>query len=209
MRLLQDTRIDFLEYRRFFVVLSILLMALGLGAVVLGKLRLGIDFAGGTQLTVRFRDEPDVERVRRLLADAGEQASIQRFRDGRHEILITLPLDPQGIEGQGARIVEILEGGFHPDAGSRLDLNRAGRDAVAGLLESLDPDSRRSAADPQAAGLHYAGVADAVVEHRRQGGLVVDFDELAAAGVAPASIAALRDAAYLGRSCMRALAEGG
>ncbi len=112
MRVLHDTHFDFLKYRRFWVSLSVLLVALGLGVIFTGQLRLGIDFAGGTQLTVRFRDEPDLERIRGLLADAGEQASIQRFRDERNEVLITLPLDARGIEGRGSRIVEILERGL-------------------------------------------------------------------------------------------------
>ncbi len=56
MEFLRDTKIDFMKYRTFFVVVSAILVITGALAVfVHGKLNMGIDFVGGTQLTLRFQ----------------------------------------------------------------------------------------------------------------------------------------------------------
>ena len=81
MRLLGDTNIDFMKYRKFWIS--------DLAGPDRGRssspssssdFNLGIDFAGGTQLTLRFRDRPQIDELRSLLAAAGlGDAEIQRF----------------------------------------------------------------------------------------------------------------------------------
>ena len=81
MDLFSESKINFMKYRKVWVWVSVTLLA---GSVLStffgGSLNLGIDFAGGTQLTVKFREQPDVEELRRLIAQAGiPDAPIQRF----------------------------------------------------------------------------------------------------------------------------------
>jgi len=54
------TRIDFLSRRRFCAVLSTVLILAGLLAIPVRGFRLGLDFAGGTEVQVRFTDAGDV-----------------------------------------------------------------------------------------------------------------------------------------------------
>ena len=62
---------DFVKYRRIAVTISLIVNALILlGATVWPKLNYGVDFAGGTELQVKF-EKPvspgDVKRIRRLM----------------------------------------------------------------------------------------------------------------------------------------------
>src|SRR4030095_3000789 len=61
MQFLHETHIDFMKYRRFWIIVSFVLVAVGL-YTIFGphKLNLGIDFAGGTQITLAFRERPDI-----------------------------------------------------------------------------------------------------------------------------------------------------
>ena len=55
MEFFRDTNIDFMKYRKYFVIVSLVLLTISILAVfVAGKLNLGVDFAGGTQVTVKF-----------------------------------------------------------------------------------------------------------------------------------------------------------
>jgi len=53
MDILRDTNIDFMKYRKFWIWVSLILVAIGVVSIFAPvKLNLGIDFAGGTQLTL-------------------------------------------------------------------------------------------------------------------------------------------------------------
>src|SRR5215203_6625938 len=85
MQLLRDTNIDFMKYRRIWIAISVVGLILGIYAMVgPHKLNLGIDFAGGTQITLGFRETPEIDRIRTLVEQAGmREAVIQRI--GRPE----------------------------------------------------------------------------------------------------------------------------
>ena len=87
MEFLRDTNIDFMKYRKFWIVVSLALVVLGIFMVFAhGRLNVGIDFAGGTQITLRFQERPDVDRLRQLVAAAGVgESQIQRFGDAERE----------------------------------------------------------------------------------------------------------------------------
>jgi preprotein translocase subunit SecF len=74
-RLLGETRIDFMGKRRIAFVLSALLVALGLFAAVqiflTGQANLGIEFTGGTSVTLEFSKPVPLEEARRLLRENG------------------------------------------------------------------------------------------------------------------------------------------
>ena len=62
MEFLRDTQIDFMKYRKVFVVVSVILAIVAILAVfVHGKLNIGVDFAGGTQLTLKFQEQPQID----------------------------------------------------------------------------------------------------------------------------------------------------
>jgi preprotein translocase SecF subunit len=92
MRLFGRTDFDFLALRWPAAGLSLLIIAIGCAAMLVGDgLRMGIDFAGGSQLIVRFGAPPQLDAVRAALTEHGfGSAQVQEFGDA-DEILIRTP----------------------------------------------------------------------------------------------------------------------
>src|SRR5437868_8650618 len=63
---------DFVKYRRIAVTVSLIVNALVLfGAAVWPGLNYGVDFAGGTELQIKFKNKVDVSAVREEVSKVG------------------------------------------------------------------------------------------------------------------------------------------
>ena len=179
MQFFRDTNIQFMKYRRHWLVVSVALMALAIFAVFIqGKLNIGIDFAGGTQLTLKFQEPVEIDRLRDLLQGAGiDDAQIQSFGEpGDNEVLIKTPVLEGSQEGRREAIVAALDTAF-PASGSGPDLNRIGAIDLTDYLLERDPEGL-VALDEVAARDTYEAVADAVLAQRRELGLLSGADDL-------------------------------
>ncbi|MCZ6726632.1 MAG: protein translocase subunit SecF [Acidobacteria bacterium] len=200
MQFFRDTKIDFMRYRRIGASVSAVLLAVALALVVTGDgLNFGIDFVGGTQLTVKFSTPPQIDQLRDLMNASGiEDVSIQRFGDlVDNEAIIKTPLAEGSEEGSRVQIVDAIRGLYGTGSG-RLDVNEQGVQALASFLTELDPDQLRALDEAQAS-RHYRDVAAAVGEVKREIGLLTSWDQLS--GVAELSLEAaeaLRQNADLG-----------
>jgi len=179
MRIIGDTNIPFLSYRRIALALSALVIAAGLAYQFFGPgLNLGIDFAGGTQVTLKFREEPDLGTLRSAISDLTSGTPlIQTFDEAeKHEILIRVE-NPEGEEGDFVRpIIDLLNQDLNSDLSGRFDLNLKGSRALIDLLAAADPDG--VGGDAEARGLYYEPIAEAVLEHRKEYGIYFSIDEL-------------------------------
>lgn len=200
MEFLRDTHIDFMKYRRAWIVASVVLVVLSVLAVfVHGRLNIGVDFAGGTQLTLKLQEEPEVDDIRGVLVAAGlDDVQIQRFGEtGSNEVLIKTPVAEEGAQENQERILAALDQRYNPEARG-LDLNRSGADAVAGLLVQLDPEGVVEGGGDTAVA-YYTGIAEAILEAREDSGILESWDEVAAAeGVSSEIAEALEENAHLG-----------
>ena len=97
-QLFHEIRIDWLGKRRFFIGISILLMLAGMASAVYRHkahpngteaFNLGVDFKGGTVVTVRFKQPPSAETLRAAIDQSGiRDAVIQPILDKPGEFLI-------------------------------------------------------------------------------------------------------------------------
>lgn len=102
----KNVNIDWLANRRLFIGISIVLMLAGLGSAIYRQsahpngtnaFNLGVDFKGGTVVTVRFKQRPSAEAIRDALAATGvRDAVIQPVLDKQDTALIKLPLVGSG-----------------------------------------------------------------------------------------------------------------
>jgi preprotein translocase subunit SecF len=115
MEIIGKTNIDFLGMRRPCFALSIALVLLGLLAAVQiarGQANLGIDFAGGTSVQVRFDDPVELGEVRSTLAAGGfAETELQQFVGGRR-LFIRVKSSGESVSGTAARIEEALREAF-------------------------------------------------------------------------------------------------
>ncbi len=201
MQFLTHTHIDFMKYRKVFVVLSVVLLGAACAELFfMTGLNLGIDFAGGTQLTVQLRDEMQDEQLRRIFEDAGmREAQIQSYGEAEErQVLIKAPVVAGSEEGSAEALIDALDGDLNTGAGGKLDLNRRDSDAVASLLLAADPDGRRTEGD-SAAETHYGTVATAVLDQRRDAAIFATWEQVqGAAGLSEAALGVLREQTHLG-----------
>jgi preprotein translocase subunit SecF len=117
MELLKDTRIDFIGRRKAAFVLSAGLVLLGIVTLVQiwrGAANLGIDFAGGASVQVRFQDPLEVGAVRGALSQGGfAEADLQQFIGGRR-VLVRLKAKEETAAGTARAVEEALRAAF-PD----------------------------------------------------------------------------------------------
>jgi preprotein translocase subunit SecF len=205
MELLRQTNIDFMKYRKFWIGISLVLMAVGAfwilgGLMGFETLNFGIDFAGGTQMTLRFRDQPKIDEVRRLLETAGlGDATIQRFGDrDSHDLIIKTAGVEKNEGGNRDRILKALNTRYNQGQTGKPDLNIIDASGIAQLLLQSDPDRVRPQGDA-AALAHYEKVGDSILEVRRKAGSFTDWNAVRGVqGASPAVQAALQQATHLG-----------
>ncbi len=112
MEIIGKTNIDFIGMRRMAFVASLLLVLLGSVAIVQivrGQANLGIDFAGGTSVQVRFEDPIDLGEVRKALSTRGfSDSELQQFVGGRR-IFIRVKAHGDSVTGTAAKVEEALK----------------------------------------------------------------------------------------------------
>ncbi|MBC8647307.1 MAG: hypothetical protein H7X85_09110, partial [Thermoanaerobaculia bacterium] len=144
MELFRATNFDFLKYKWYAIAASWLLIALGAFAIFVQKgLRFGIDFAGGTQIALRFAQTPDLDRLRELLREAAlGDTGLQRFEDpSRNQVLIRVQQQPQeGRDTTGEILQRLRQGLRGAEDPARIDINTEGADTLAARLAAADPE---------------------------------------------------------------------
>ena len=74
LEIIKNTKIDFLGKRKFAFIFSGILSIIGVIAIVQianGRANLGIDFAGGTAIQLKFEKSINLHEVRKVLEDGG------------------------------------------------------------------------------------------------------------------------------------------
>jgi len=171
MRFFHNTHIQFMKYRWHWIAISTALNLIALGLIFFGPgFKYGVDFAGGSQLTVKFKSDPDAARLRRSLENLNLGAvTIQRFDEPeRHELLIRL--QSAGQEGDfSARMITALDKEFNAQTASTR-LNLQGVQAVRDELVQADPDSVGGTVEDRRA--HYEPMASGLLKLRKEMGIL-------------------------------------
>jgi preprotein translocase subunit SecF len=199
MELFHGVNINWMKWSKYFIALSLTLLAIGWTSVLKnGGLRYGIDFRGGTLVYVRFAGPSPIDKIRKGLADAGlPNSSIQQISDisdptSKNDVVIGLEQKGQGDQALDAgkqTILNVLHATFGGSVTGKTDFNSVSAAALAVYLAERDPLSLGVNA-----GDRYNQLAQKLVDVRDKdhGGIIANFDELKAVdGATPAVLAAL------------------
>jgi preprotein translocase subunit SecF len=174
MELFRQTNIDFLRWKWWAIGASWALILVGLVAIFVQKgLRFGIDFAGGTQIALRFSAKPDIDHLRKIL-DAGNfgDFGIQRYEEAeKNEVLVRVQQQKKEGRDITADVLALLRQGLGGAAdAAKIDLNIQGRDSLAARLVAADPDqlAGRGSANLTES---YARMAELVIGRRSEMGV--------------------------------------
>ncbi len=100
LEIVKNTKIDFMGKRKFAFVFSGILAIIGIFAIVQmanGRANLGIDFAGGTAIQLKFEKPVNIGAVRKALADGGvRDFDLQEFA-AVNKILIRVKTTEQNL----------------------------------------------------------------------------------------------------------------
>ena len=91
MEIIRNPNFDFIGKARYFVLLSVLLIAASVVWIATGHVRYGVEFSGGTQLIVHFQNPPEVDRIRDAVARVSPGAVIQTYGEARgNKVLVRI-----------------------------------------------------------------------------------------------------------------------
>ena len=128
MELFRNTNFDFLGKKWPFIIASLVLTVLGIGSLLVkGGPRYGIDFQGGTLMTVKFQTPPDEGKIRAVLEKALPNApTVQKFIGGENQVSIgTEGEDNTALTRNRQIVMDTLEKTYGQAAGGKIDFNNA------------------------------------------------------------------------------------
>jgi len=193
----RNPNIEFLKYKWYFLAFSLIFSVAGVLSMLFWHgVPLGVDFRGGTIVTVKFAHPPDDNAIRAALDRAGlHDAKIQRFgQAGNNEVLLSLAeqqTNEAALDRGKNEIIQALEPPNPP--ADKKDLNNASVLDVTDFLMRADPLHLGTDAQQR-----YGQIAQAVVGYRDKtlGGVFHGMDELR--GAVPGEVvAALQQGFFL------------
>ena len=223
MKLLHGTKIDFLGKKWLALGLSAIFTVICIVYVALYGLHLGIDFAGGNLIHLKFQEAPKIKEIRQTLATVGYGKATLQADIQRNEVMIRVERATTEEGSNGAAQEQIVDRVLNALTSSenqklteegKYDINLVGVERITGILMEKDPLGYQSEEDlpptmtPQRyARTKYEPLAKALIDEYRESkdsGIFTqkDFDDaLAALPVErnrEAFEAALREATFLG-----------
>ena len=109
---------DIVGKRKWFFILSAVLILLGIGAMVYSTvrfgspMRVGVDFTGGSHFVIRFADTADEDGIRQVLTEYGLDPTIQQLGEQSANTwqIRTAFVDPEQVQ----KILDDLDGQVAP-----------------------------------------------------------------------------------------------
>jgi preprotein translocase subunit SecF len=116
MQLIHETHIDFLSVRKTALMVSSALMLVGLVSLFLkGGPQYGIDFLGGTEIHVQFKNEQKTADLRQAISGIGYgSAEIKQFGGARDYLIRVQQQQEQGTQISDS-VIEALRKAFSHD----------------------------------------------------------------------------------------------
>ena len=141
VELFRNPKINWLDAKKFFIGITILLLLVGAIAVQLRGFNLGVDFTGGTLMTVRFKEQPPLDQIRSALALAHidtSKVTLQPVTSRPNELIIHSPQLDTGTEAE-----------------RRVDQDKR---AIIGAMQRLNPAGDIAAGKANINGVDAAGI---------------------------------------------------
>jgi preprotein translocase subunit SecF len=212
MELFKGVNVDWMGKAKYFVTLSLVLLAVGWASILRDHgLRYGIDFRGGTLVYVRFAGPPPINDIRKGLETAGlHDSTIQAINDisdpnSKNDVVIGLErkgaADDQSLDTGKQAILDVLHKTFRADTSGKDDFNSTGKAELATYLTQKDPLTLGVNA-----GDRYNQLAQKLIDARdkEHSGIVTSFDQLKNVDNAtPAVLGALSSGYSLGNFTVR------
>jgi len=215
VELFKQPKINWLGRKWWFIGLSLLLFALGVGSYAVQGLNYGIDFTGGTIILIKFQDAPDWNGIRGALeSEAGAAPIIQSYGQAALNSVQVRLQKPLGTgadyEKDKARLMTSLREKFDPrNVGSNLyDFNDVGAFALRTYLLEKDPDGYKSQDKTiQETETYYDGLTARLMDYRNKNsdGLLLSLDALKDAGASDAVVARLKQDFFTGPFAIKGL----
>lgn len=214
MEILKNVSVDWIGKKWYFFGLSWILLALGVigwfyHGGTNGGLAMGIDFKGGTVVTLKFDKTPDVEEIRKALKPETVGATIiQRFGNpAENKVMVRMETvlgSGQNVDESRKALVKLLRQTFDPQHVDTplIDFNNVGTDTVAKALLDADPEKLSTQGKTsQEVQAHYQTLAAEMINYRTKvgGGIVGSLDVLKnVEGVNSAILASMEKNFYAG-----------
>ena len=141
VELFRNPKIDWLNAKKFFIGITIFLLVMGAIAVQFRGFNLGVDFTGGTLMTVRFKEQPSLGQIRDALSAAHidtTKVTLQPVTSRPNELIIHSPQLDTGSEAE-----------------RRVDEDKR---SIIGALQRLNPAGEIAAGKININGVDAAGI---------------------------------------------------
>jgi len=113
MKIFDNPNIDFVKWRWHAIALSLLIIVAGAVTIMTRGLQLGVDFAGGTIVVVKFDQAVPIDRVRAAVVAApggiGNDAVVQEYGDAsQHQVLVRVARTGEESSGNLSKLAEAV-----------------------------------------------------------------------------------------------------
>jgi preprotein translocase subunit SecF len=183
--------------KKILLLISCVLVVSSVLVIFVKGINLGVEFTGGTELRIKFVDEPDIGEIRAALTSAGMTGQdVTTLGDpGEHEIYIRLGSEA-GKDDQhlSQRVREAVKARLYPGVGSGLDLNIADSATLSAFLEQA----------PMLGAQQAGELAAAITEARKEIAIFHSLDDLSGLeGMTPEVMSYLRSNSIVGPMALR------
>ncbi len=166
------TKFDFVGKRNIAVVLSLIVNFTIIGWSVFHGLNFGVDFAGGTEMEVRFAQAVDPGAIRKSVEELGfKDASVQTYgADAENTFLIRVgrialmgEAEVKKVEDAVKAKLPVTSTSFNAEIGDKIDFQFSGPVAVADLKAAVEGAGIRVREIREEAGLSAGSKSFAVI----------------------------------------------
>jgi preprotein translocase subunit SecF len=111
MEFVKNPQFDFLGRAKWFVGMSLTLIAISIFLIGTGRLRYGVEFSGGTQLVLTFEKAPEIDKIRDAVDTVAKSAVLQTYGPiADHQVLVRIAGEAteSDLDAPALKVKEIL-----------------------------------------------------------------------------------------------------